>query len=54
MMILGMNLKVLVELVDTAGKYGYLNFRRTGVAFMSGILKNDICFFLCCHIFHLF
>ena len=42
MMILCMDLKVLVELINTAGKYGYLNLRRTCVALVGSILKNDI------------
>ena len=41
MMILRVILKMLVKFVDTLGKNGYLNLRRTGISLMSRILLDN-------------
>ena len=49
MMVLLMNVKMCVELVDTSRKHCYLNLRRTGIAFMYGVFRHDLLLFFACH-----
>ena len=53
MVVMGMLFQVTVQVVDPLGEDRDLDFRRTGVAFMSGKLFDDFLFFLLCHLFHL-
>ena len=48
MMVLLVNIKVSVELVDTGCKKGNLNLRRTGVAFVNGKVLDNLVLNISC------
>ncbi len=44
MLIVGVRFEMIVKVIDSFGKKCDLYFGRTGVAFVSCIIGNDLCF----------
>ena len=51
MMILFVNLKMLVKVIDSLGKNSDLHLGGTGVALVGGIFSHNCLFFSLCHVF---
>ena len=52
-MVLLVLLKMLGEHINTSGKNGDLNLRRTGITLVGSILGDNSLLLFCCHFFHL-